>query len=298
MATLEPFDATPRPPAARRWLRAAWAVTWRLSAWFVLTGLLAAPGIVALRVGLPNWVRQHPLGTQICGDFTMAFALLLASWLMARFVDHAPAAVLGLSPRRAVRLACGGILLGMAWIAASVGTAWLAGCLSWGPSGHLALLPLLGVSVSLAANALAQQLLLNGYVLHVLRDRVGLPAAAVLSAALFSLYHAPAFHGAWLPPLNVFAAGLLFILARSASGSLWLPTGMHAAWNILLGPGLGLSVSGTEELAQGWRVFVVRGPDLLTGGAFGLEGGLFVSLTTGVAVAVLAARMRRAAGNA
>jgi hypothetical protein len=173
--------------------------------------------------------------------------------------------------------------------------AWLAGCVWWQPAGGFVPLALAGVVVSLVANAFCQQLLLNGYALHVLRDRLGLPAAAVLAAALFSLCHAPAFHGAWLPAVNVFAAGLLLVLARSVSGSLWLPLGVHAAWNVLLGPVLGLSVSGSDQLAQGWRVFVLRGPVLLSGGSFGLEGGLLVTLTTGLAVAGLAVRLRRAA---
>jgi hypothetical protein len=43
---------------------------------------------------------------------------------------------------------------------------------------------------------------------------------------------------------------------------LWLPIGIHFAWNSLLGPVLGLTVSGTDQLGVGWRVFQVEGPAL------------------------------------
>ncbi len=296
MAIPGPSAAPPRERASLRRLRGMWAIVWRLLAWFALWAVLAGACIVPVRVGLAGWVRAHALRAQIWGDVTMALTLLLASWLMARFADRAGLAALGLSGRCAGRLAARGVLLGTAWIAASLALARLAGCLSWQPVGHFVPLALAGAIVSLAANALCQQLLLNGYLLHVLRGRIGTVAALGLAAGLFTLLHAPAFRGAWLPVVNVFAAGLLFLLARLATGSVWLPLGMHAAWNVLLGPGLGLSVSGTDQLARGWRVFAVHGPTLLAGGAFGLEGGAFVTLTTLLAAAIAAGawRARRA----
>ena len=56
----------------------------------------------------------------------------------------------------------------------------------------------------------------------------------------------------------------------------------------MLGPVLGATVSGSSQLGNGWRLLVVRGPDLLTGGGFGLEGGLVVTLTTVMGILSLA----------
>ncbi len=109
-----------------------------------------------------------------------------------------------------------------------------------------------------------------------------------MSAALFAGIHAGAFQGAWLPAVNVFSAGVLFCLAYGVSGNLWFPVSIHFAWNLLLGPVLGLTVSGTGELGLGWSVFSVDGPELFTGGAFGVEGGLVVTLTTAILITVLA----------
>jgi uncharacterized protein len=295
MRSLPAHEPVAAPPRGRsRPLRLAWAIAWRLLLWFVLWGMFAAPFVVPLGSLLAGWAHQHPLRAQIWGDWTVALALLLASWLMTRFVDRIPLAAIGLSPRRAGRDLVVGIGLGVAWIGASLGAAWLVGCLAWQPLGRVSIPALAGAAVSLVGNVLGQQLLLCGYTLRTLRARLGLPVAVVVGAALFSLCHAPAFHGAWLPAVNVFAAGLVFALARSASGNLWLPMGMHLAWNGLLGPVLGLSVSGSDQLARGWSAFALRGPVLLCGGDFGLEGGLLVTLTTALAVAVFVRRARRA----
>lgn len=59
---------------------------------------------------------------------------------------------------------------------------------------------------------------------------------------------------------------------------------MRFAWNLLLGPVLGLTVSGTDQLGLGWCMLALEGPEVFTGGSFGLEGGLIVTLTTSLLI--------------
>jgi len=96
-----------------------------------------------------------------------------------------------------------------------------------------------------------------------------------------------------LPAVNVFAAGVLFAVAYHVTGNLWLPTAIHFMWNYLLGPVLGLVVSGQTHLRAGWQLFTVQGPSLFTGGAFGLEGGIVTTLTTVCGTLVLLLIFRR-----
>ena len=63
----------------------------------------------------------------------------------------------------------------------------------------------------------------------------------------------------------------------------------------------GLTVSGSSRLGMGWQALALTGPDLWTGARFGLEGGLLVTLTTGMCVLLLwwmSARRRLAAPGA
>jgi hypothetical protein len=120
--------------------------------------------------------------------------------------------------------------------------------------------------------------------------------ATLISSLNFMLYHAAGFRGAWLPAFNVFRSGILFALAYQVTGNLWLPVAIHFVWNFLLGPVAGLAVSG-QDLANSWHIFAVQGPALFTGGAFGIEGGLVVTLVTLLGIAILALFFRSRAGE-
>jgi membrane protease YdiL (CAAX protease family) len=186
----------------------------------------------------------------------------------------------------------------MAWIGISLGAAWLGGWLAYRPGQVVSWAALLGAGVALVLNVLTQQLILCGYVLQTIRARAGAPLAMMLASAMFVGLHAGAFKGAWLPAVNVFLAGFLFCTAYQLTGQLWFPIGMHAVWNYTLGPVLGLTVSGSQHLGSGWRAFGLAGPARLTGGEFGLEGGLIVTATTCVMLAAVAVALRRGSGAA
>lgn len=143
-------------------------------------------------------------------------------------------------------------------------------------------------------NTITQELLVRGFVLQTIGAHASAVAAAI-GSSLFVLPHAPAFRGAWLPAVNVFAAGLLFAIAYLKTSGLWLPIGIHFSWNLLLGPVLGGVVSGGNSLRQGWQMLEVHGPPSWTGGYFGLEGGAAVTISTVIVAIALAswARSRR-----
>ena len=136
-------------------------------------------------------------------------------------------------------------------------------------------------------NVIAQELLLCGFVFQTIRRNSNAIIAILVSAILFAGYHDGAFKDEWLPMVNVFAAGLLFCLAYIITGSLWLPIFIHFTWDVLLGPVLGLTESGRSDLGAGWKMFVVNGPPLFTGGKFGLEGGLVVTLTAFIIISLM-----------
>ncbi|MDX1499499.1 MAG: type II CAAX endopeptidase family protein [Woeseiaceae bacterium] len=240
-----------------------------------------------------DWADGSPRLAQLAADLGGAVAILAATWIMLRFVDRRPFVSIGFKPGNARRDVAFGVLIGCAWLAVSIGFALLAG---WArprdPVGiSVALLALAAVSTLL--NVLTQQLMLCGYILQTLRDSAGTVAAVILAAGLFALLHIGGFDGAWLPPVNVFLAGLLFCLAYLATSNLWLPIGIHFGWNFLLGPVAGLTVSGTGQLGLGWQLFELEGPALMTGGEFGLEGGLVVTTMTAAVIAAIYAAIRK-----
>jgi hypothetical protein len=140
---------------------------------------------------------------------------------------------------------------------------------------------------ALLFNTLTQEVLVRGYIYQTIQSQTNFIWAIVGSAIFFALMHASAFAQTWWPALNVFLAGVLFGVAYHRTGNLWLPMAIHFAWNFLLGPVLGLTVSGRADLNTAWRVLQVQGPALWTGGSFGIEGGLIVTFSTAVGAAAM-----------
>jgi len=79
------------------------------------------------------------------------------------------------------------------------------------------------------------------------------------------------------------AAGLALCAAWLLTRSLWLPVGVHFAWNYLFDGVLGVPVSG--HASCGWLQVQMSGPEWLSGGAYGVEGSLAALVVWGVAAA-------------
>jgi len=68
--------------------------------------------------------------------------------------------------------------------------------------------------------------------------------------------------------------------------SIWGVCAIHSAWNFVQGNIFGLQVSGMDKMVTIWR-FEAIGNDYITGGDFGPEGGLSVSIVLLIALIVL-----------
>ena len=136
-----------------------------------------------------------------------------------------------------------------------------------------------------APAALHEELLFRGYVYQKLRAVHRLVAIA-LTSLVFALLHAGNHAITPLALANLVLAGVLLALAYELRRTLWLPIGLHLAWNLTSGPILGYPVSGYVA-RQTLFTTVIAGPAWLTGGAFGIEGGVAVTVTECIGIAVL-----------
>ena len=100
--------------------------------------------------------------------------------------------------------------------------------------------------------------------------------AAAATADLTGAILMTTVHRKGLAPLRYFVAGGAgFMLAAcfAAFRNLWVPIGLHFAWNFLLAGIFSLTSSG-NYLGKGLLDVTVTGPELFTGGEFGPEGGV------------------------
>lgn len=118
-----------------------------------------------------------------------------------------------------------------------------------------------------------EELVARGYLLRNLAEGTNLPIAVIASSAIFAILHITNDNATIVSTLGLFVNGLLFAVALLITGRLSTSIGLHISWNLFEGVVFGFPVSGDKE---GASVFAIaqRGPEIITGGAFGPEAGL------------------------
>ncbi|WP_280434631.1 CPBP family intramembrane glutamic endopeptidase [Nocardia carnea] len=136
----------------------------------------------------------------------------------------------------------------------------------------------LGVAGSMASVAVTEELLFRGVVHRILEERTGSIVAIAVSSLIFGLTHAVNSNATlWGTLAIAVEGGALLAIAYTATRSLWLPIGLHFAWNFTESGVFGTAVSGADG-EPGLLRTVLSGPEVLTGGTFGPEASLFALL--------------------
>ncbi|HEX2723805.1 MAG TPA: CPBP family intramembrane glutamic endopeptidase, partial [Gemmatimonadaceae bacterium] len=151
-----------------------------------------------------------------------------------------------------------------------------------------------GISfANLLPGAFYEELLLRGYLFAVLRDAIGWRWTLISTSVTFGLLHM------WNPGADaqsiaiVMLAGFFLGSVFLATQSLYAATVAHFIWNWFLAAGLHTPVSGIKVSSPDYRV-VDAGPDWLTGGAWGPEGGFAAAVGVfAVMIYLYARRLRR-----
>jgi uncharacterized protein len=138
-----------------------------------------------------------------------------------------------------------------------------------------------------------EELWFRGAIFRLTEEWFGSWIAIAVSSLVFGFVHLST-EGATVMGVTFISieAGLLLAAAYMLTRRLWLCIGFHAAWNFTQGSVFSGAVSGTQE-PTGLIKTTMHGPDLITGGTFGMEASVIalVLLTTiGVVVLVLAIR--------
>lgn len=119
-----------------------------------------------------------------------------------------------------------------------------------------------------------EEIIFRGVLFRWIDEKWGFATALIASALLFGLVHITESNATWWSSLAIAVeAGLLLGAAYKYAGTLWLPIGIHWAWNFTQGNIFGFEVSGNDA-GESLLKSTVSGPDWLTGGAFGAEASV------------------------
>jgi membrane protease YdiL (CAAX protease family) len=121
--------------------------------------------------------------------------------------------------------------------------------------------------------AVTEEVLFRGILFRWLEEFGGSWLALALTSAFFGMAHLRNPNASAIAAIGIaFEAGVMLGAAYMLTRSLWLPMGLHAAWNFTQGEVYDIPVSGIP--ANGLVDARLSGPPLLSGNGFGLEASL------------------------
>ncbi len=255
----------------------------------------------AVRNGEPFSAESYVGFDRLDGVYAvLSFALATAFiWFWLAVKERRSFATLGFTgPREGVRFAGRGLLIGIGMMAVCVliplvtGQAQMAWASPDASSWGFIAVMLFGFLVQ----GSTEEILTRGYLTQAVARRWGLVAAVVAQTVFFALMHGMNPGMGPLPVVNLLLFALFGSFMSLSEGGLWGICAMHGAWNWAQGNFFGVAVSG-QHVSDSVFTFTANpgSTDLITGGAFGIEGSLVTTAVflAGIAIAWKSWQKRR-----
>ena len=132
--------------------------------------------------------------------------------------------------------------------------------------------------VFFAVAAMFEEVLFRGYLFQTLVRGINVIPSVVVMGVLFSLAHFRNPNANAFGLINTILVAILFCYAYWRTRGLWLPFGIHFAWNFSQTTLYGYPTSGIHFSNYELTKLTQFGPDWITGGAYGPEGGALATL--------------------
>lgn len=273
-------------------LRSGWRFAFFFISFFLISGILSIFTSVFLSF-LPVTPDQRTILFFIFNNFLTFLCALGLGWGVGKLFEDLPFKTLGVSiSKNWFKDLILGIGLGIFAILLACLIAMIFGGLSFQinqTADFSAKLNTLGISFAIfVIGAANEEMIFRGYLLQTF-SRAGLAWLAILlTSAFFASAHLQNPNASPIPIINTALAGIWFGVAYLKTRTLWLPFGLHFVWNWVQGAFLGIPVSGITELTPSPLLQAVdQGPTWLTGGHYGIEGGITCTIAIVVTTALI-----------
>lgn len=131
-----------------------------------------------------------------------------------------------------------------------------------------------------------EELLLRGVIFVQLSLKFGVILGILLNSLIFALGHLGNANASYISVINTFLFGVLMSIIFYYHENLWLVSGIHSAWNFILGPVLGISVSGFNFPTTLLNTTINNDLSYLNGGIYGFEASYLFTIISVVIIII------------
>ncbi|MBS7530222.1 CPBP family intramembrane metalloprotease [Hazenella sp. IB182353] len=232
---------------------------------------------------LNEWVSPIFYENMLVYFLSSFISLMIILFVWVRFIERRSLVTLGLANERILFLYGKGVLIGFLYLSICVLILWSFGYLdlsfSLSQPGVFLILPLFVFMIQAAT----EEILVRGWLFPVLAKRMPILVGAVISSLFFVVAHVLNPNFTWISALNIFLFGMYAVAYTLKEGGIWGICGWHMVWNFAQIALFGIPVSGITPFFDSVLFASVEGPDYMSGGNFGVEGSIVLSIVLGIA---------------
>ncbi len=237
----------------------------------IINGDEMAAMIAAAEVSMTDTYMLLILASQIL--------MIVVVCLFCKLIQKRKMSTLGFCKKGMVKEYLIGSLAGFAVFSVALFGAVAAGVmdmpfLSFNFSAGIFLLYLGGFMIQ----GMAEEVMCRSYFLVSVARRYPLWVAVLLNSLVFALLHLGNSGLSVLAIVNLVLFGIFASLYFVRRGNIWGIAAFHSVWNWVQGNFYGVKVSGIDVSNSLFTTHTGRSADWLSGGNFGLEGSIFVTI--------------------
>ncbi len=134
---------------------------------------------------------------------------------------------------------------------------------------------------------MSEEVIFRSFIFAEISSKYGVFVGLISSSILFALFHSMNGGADFMAIFNMFLFGLVMAIIYYYTQNIWVSSAVHSIWNFAEGNVYGISISGHAPFPETIFHSQFSGSNFLTGGAFGLEGGIICSIGLVIAGAIL-----------
>lgn len=217
--------------------------------------------------------------TLLIGMLFANIAMILLTMLFCKVVQKRKMRTLGFVKKDLFKEYGIGLAIGFAMFSIAVLLCVVTGALHFdGFSSNFALGTFILFGLGYMIQGMAEEVLCRSYLLVSVARRYPMWVAVIFNSVLFAALHLGNSGISALAFVNLTLFGIFASVYFIKRGNIWGIGAIHSIWNFVQGNFYGIKVSGMDVSCTVFNSVMVDGREWMNGGAFGLEGGLAVTI--------------------